>query len=145
MKKFVLAVLLMSLVLGATGCGYQITEDSTVTVIRATPTPEPTATPEPTPTPVPVEEVDETVEETTEPEIIQTELGVNVVLKDAVYVTNDDMNVRKDCSASSDWVTSVPRDTQVTSTGVSEDGEWVAISYNGYEGFIKAEYMTLVE
>lgn len=140
MKKYILAVLLMSLVLGASACGYQITEDSTVKVVRATPTPEPTPTPVATPTPEP----------TPVPEVVytQTASGVNIEKKDAVYTTTNDVNLRKDCSAEVEAWGGIPANTQVTSTGISEDGEWVELLYNmnGQEvtGYIMKQYTTEV-
>lgn len=140
MKKYILAVLLMSLVFGASACGYQITEDSTVKVVRATPTPEPTPTPVATPTPEP----------TPVPEVVytQTASGVNIEKKDAVYTTTNDVNLRKDCSAEVEAWGGIPANTQVTSTGISEDGEWVELLYNmnGQEvtGYIMKQYTTEV-
>lgn len=140
MKKYILAVLLMSLILGASACGYQITEDSTVRVVRATPTPEPTPTPVATPTPEPTP-VPEKV-------IVQTGLGVNIEKRDAVYTTTSDVNLRKDCSTEVESWGGVPNNTQVTSTGISEDGEWLELSYNmngqNVTGYIKTQYATEV-
>lgn len=137
MKRYILAVLLMSLILGTSACGYQITEDSTVTVVRATPTPEPTPTPAatPTPEPTPVPEVTYT----------QTESGVNIAKEDAVYVTTSDVNLRKDCSTEVEYWVGIPSGTEITSTGVSEDGEWLEVVYGEYIGYVKAEYATAVE
>ena len=74
MKKWRLLILLMGLALFVPGCGFADGgEDSTVVVIKATPTPEPTPTPaatptpEATPTPAPVYE--------------QTASGVNIEKK----------------------------------------------------------------
>ncbi|MBQ0000511.1 MAG: SH3 domain-containing protein [Clostridiales bacterium] len=144
MKKFVMAVLLMSIVLGATACGYQITEDSTVKVVRATPTPVPTPSPIPTPTPEPQPEPEVTVE------YVQTALGVNIEKKDATYTTTSDVNLRKDCSTEVEYWCGVPNGSTVTSTGISEDGEWLELKYvliDGQEvtGYIKAEYAQVVE
>lgn len=53
MKKSRLLIALAGLTLIASGCGYSTGgEDSTVTVIKATPTPTATPTPAATPTPV---------------------------------------------------------------------------------------------
>jgi uncharacterized protein YgiM (DUF1202 family) len=136
MKKYILAILLMSLILGASACGYQITEDTTVSVVRATPTPEPTPTPEVTPTP----------EATPTPAVTvtQTASGVNIEQKTATYTTNNDLNLRADCSAEADWLGTIPASTEITSTGISEDGEWLEVSYDGQTGYVKAEYATLV-
>lgn len=141
MKKYILAVLLMSLILGSSACGYQITEDSTVTVVRATPTPEPTPTPAATPTPEP----------TPTPEVVytQTASGVNIEQKDAVYTTTSDVNLRPDCNTDGNPLLGIPANTQVTSTGISEDGQWIEVAYAGPDGqtvtgYIKADYATEV-
>lgn len=141
MKKYIAAVLLMSFIFGASACGYQITEDSTVKVVRATPTPEPTPTPvaTPTPEPTPVPEI----------EYVQTASGVNIEKKDAVYTTTSDVNLRKDCSTDVEAWCGIPANSQVTSTGISEDGEWLELSYamiggQVVTGYIKAEYATEV-
>jgi uncharacterized protein YgiM (DUF1202 family) len=136
MKKYILAVLLMSLILGATACGYQITEDTTVSVVRATPTPEPTPTPEVTPTPEPTPTPAVTV--------TQTASGVNIEQKSATYITNNDLNLRADCSTEAELLGTIPTSTEITSTGISEDGEWLEVSYNDLTGYVKAEYTTLV-
>lgn len=72
MKKSRLLIVLAGLAVVASGCGYSTGgEDSTVTVIEATPTPTPEPTPEVTPTP----------EATPTPavEMAQTASGVNII------------------------------------------------------------------
>ncbi|EJW90956.1 Bacterial SH3 domain protein, partial [gut metagenome] len=90
MKKSRLLIALAGLTLIASGCGYSTGgEDSTVTVIKATPTP--TATPTPIATPTPA------VTATPVPETSQTASGVKIIKKDAVYYANNEANIRTDC------------------------------------------------
>ena len=128
MKKCGLLILLLGLMFCVPGCGYDTGgEDPTVTIIKATPTPEPTPTPEVTPTPEPV--------------IEQTASGVNIEKKDGIYVAATDLNLRDDCSAEANFITSVPAGTELTSTGVSDNG-WIQISYNGTTCYASGDYVT---
>lgn len=137
MKKYGLLLLLLGLILAMPGCGFDDGgEDYTVAIIHATPTPEPTPTPEvtPTPEPTPIPEV----------EIVQTESGVNIEKKEGIYTTTADINMRADCSTDASVVTTIASGTQVTSTGVSDNG-WIEIYYNETTGYISADYATAVQ
>ncbi|MDO5135417.1 MAG: SH3 domain-containing protein [Eubacteriales bacterium] len=136
MKKAGLLVLLLGAVLCFPGCGFEDGAGATVTVIEATPTPEPTPTPEVTPTPEPTP--------IPEPVIVQTASGVNVEKKDGVYVANTDINLRADCSTEAALVASVASGTQLTSTGVCENG-WVEVSYEGQTLYCSGDYVTRQE
>ena len=109
MKKCRLLILLMGLALFVPGCGFDDSEDSTVVVIEATPTPEPTPTPAVTPTPA--------ATPTPAPVIEQTASGVNIEKREGTYVAAAPLNLRADCSAEAELVGSVPEGTELTSTG----------------------------
>lgn len=132
MKKSRLLILLMGMMLLFPGCGYSEVGDSTVVVI--TPTPSPTPTPAPTPTPM--------VTPTPAPVIEQTASGVNIIKQDGVYYATADVNLRVDCSTDVEYLRGVPAGTQLTSTGVSEDGQWIQVNFEGSVVYVKAEYAT---
>lgn len=137
MKKYGLLLLLLGLILATPGCGFDDGgEDYTVSIIHATPTPEPTPTPEVTPTPEPTP--------TPEVEVVQTASGVNVEKKEGTYTANADLNMRADCSTEAELLLTIPAGTQLTSTGISENG-WVEITYNEMTGYVSADYVTAVQ
>ena len=121
MKKSGILFLAAGLALVTAGCGYSTGgEDSTVTVIEATPTPEPTATP---------------VQETS-----QTAAGVTIVKQDATYYATSDVNLRTDCSTDAQIIQGVASGTALTSTGVSQDGQWIEVNFNGQTCYISAQF-----
>ncbi len=137
MKKSRLLIALAGLTLFASGCGYSTGgEDSTVTVIKATPTP--TATPTPIATPTPA------VTATPTPEISQTASGVKIIKKDATYYANNEANIRTDCVTTDQLniIQSTKVGDQLTGTGVSEDGQWIEVEINGQKGYVSAQYVT---
>lgn len=135
MKRAGLAVLLLGAALCIPGCGFEEGAGASVTVIQATPTPIPTPTPEVTPTP----------EATPTPEVVvvQTASGVNVTKQDGTYVANADVNLRADASADAALIASVANGTQLTSTGVCDNG-WVEISYEGQTAYVSGDYVSAV-
>lgn len=135
MKKWRLLILLMGLALFAPGCGFDDGgEDSTVVVIKATPTPEPTPTPVATPTPE--------VTPTPAPVYEQTASGVNIEKKEGTYYATADVNLRVDCSTEVDYIQGVAAGTELKGTGVSEDGAWIQVDFNGQVCYVTAEYMS---
>lgn len=135
MKKSRLLIVLAGLAVFASGCGYSTGgEDSTVTVIEATPTPTATPTPEATPTqeatPTPAQEV------------VQTASGVNIIKQNATYYVVEGVNVRSDCSTEAQMITGTTAGQELTSTGVSEDGQWVEVTVNGQTGYVSAQYVS---
>lgn len=131
MKKSRLLIVLAGLAVFASGCGYSTGgEDSTVTVIEATPTPTATPTPEATPTPTPAQEV------------VQTASGVNIIKQNATYYVVEGVNVRSDCSTEAQMITGTTAGQELTSTGVSEDGQWVEVTINGQTGYVSAQYVS---
>ena len=123
MKKSRLLIVLAGLAVFASGCGYSTGgEDSTVTVIEATPTP--TATPTPA------------------PEMAQTASGVNIIKQNATYYVVEGVNVRSDCSTEAQMITGTTAGQELTSTGVSEDGQWVEVTINGQTGYVSAQYVS---
>ena len=129
MKKSRLLILLAALAVAASGCGYSTGgEDSTVTVIEATPTPTATPTPEATPTPA--------------QEISQTAAGVNIIKQNATYYAIEGVNVRSDCSTDAEIITGTTVGQALTSTGVSEDGQWVEVTINNQTGYVSAQYVS---
>ena len=135
MKKSRLLIVLAGLAVFASGCGYSTGgEDSTVTVIEATPTPTATPTPQATPTP----------EATPTPaqEVVQTASGVNIIKQNATYYVVEGVNVRSDCSTEAQMITGTTAGQELTSTGVSEDGQWVEVTVNGQTGYVSAQYVS---
>ena len=129
MKKSRLLILLAVLAVAASGCGYSTGgEDSTVTVIEATPTPTPEPTPEVTPTPA--------------PEMSQTAAGVNIIKQNATYYAIEGVNVRSDCSTDAQIITGTTVGQALTSTGVSEDGQWVEVTVNNQTGYVSSQYVS---
>lgn len=129
MKKSRLLIVLAGLAVVASGCGYSTGgEDSTVTVIEATPTPTPEPTPEATPTPA--------------VEMAQTASGVNIIKQSGTYYAVEGVNIRSDCSTDADIITGTLVGQQLTSTGVSEDGQWVEVSINDQTGYVNAQYVS---
>ena len=125
MKKSGILFLAAGLALVTAGCGYSTGgEDSTVTVIEATPTP----TPEPTPEATPVQETS------------QTAAGVTIVKQDATYYATSDVNLRTDCSTDAQIIQGVASGTALTSTGVSQDGQWIEVNFNGQTCYISAQF-----
>ncbi|MBQ1491679.1 MAG: SH3 domain-containing protein, partial [Blautia sp.] len=98
------------------GCGFEEGAGATVTIVHETPTPIPTPTPEPTPTPVP----------TPTPSIATetTASGVVVSKIPGTYVTTTDVNLRDDASADANLIGGVMGGTELTGTGVCENG-WI--------------------
>lgn len=138
MKKSRLLIVLAGLAVVASGCGYSTGgEDSTVTVIEATPTP----TPEPTPEATPTLEVPEATP-TPAVEMSQTASGVNIIKQSGTYYAVEGVNVRSDCSTDADIITGTLVGQQLTSTGVSEDGQWVEVSINDQTGYVNAQYVS---
>ena len=138
MKKSRLLIVLAGVAVVASGCGYSTGgEDSTVTVIEATPTPTPEPTPEATPTP-------EVPEATPTPavEMSQTASGVNIIKQSGTYYTVEGVNIRSDCSTEAEIITGTTVGQQLTSTGVSEDGQWVEVSINEQTGYVNAQYVS---
>lgn len=135
MKKAGLAVLLLGAALCIPGCGFEEGAGASVTVIQATPTPIPTPTPEATPTPE--------VTPTPEPVVEQTASGVNVTKQDGTYVANADINLRADASADATWTAGVTSGTQLTSTGVCDNG-WIEVSYEGQTAYVSGDYVSAV-
>lgn len=129
MRKAGLAALLLGAALCIPGCGFEEGAGATVTVIQATPTPIPTPTPEATPTPEVV--------------VVQTASGVNVTKQDGTYVANADVNLRADASTDAALVASVANGTQLTSTGVCDNG-WVEVSYEGQTAYVSGDYVSAV-
>lgn len=138
MKKSRLLIVLAGLAVVASGCGYSTGgEDSTVTVIEATPTPTLEPTPEATPTP-------EVPEATPTPtvEMAQTASGVNIIKQSGTYYTVEGVNIRSDCSTEAEIITGTTVGQALTSTGVSEDGQWVEVTINDQTGYVNAQYVS---
>ena len=87
--------------------------------------PQETPTPEPTP------------EATTE----QTASGVTVEVKDGTYYASSELNLRSDASADAELIASVAAGTQLTSTGVCQNG-WIRINYNGQTCYASGDYVS---
>lgn len=142
MKKLVVPVLLLGLILTISGCGFDPAIDSTVQIMKVTPTPEPVATP----TPEPKKEAEPTPEPTPTPEVVteQTPSGIKVEVKAGTYTTTAPVNLRADASTDGAQVNGVDAGTQLTSTGVCENG-WVRVEYEGQVCYVSGDYVTLVQ
>ena len=126
MKKLILLlVLVFACLFTVTACGDDEDQGGNETPVE-TPTPE--ITPEPTPA----------------VEIVQTASGVNIEKKEGVYVTTAGINVRSDCSTDAQILTSVNAQTQLTSTGVSDNG-WIEVVVEGMTGYVSADFVTAAQ
>ena len=121
MKKTLWLVLVLGLAFAAQGCGFDPTIDSSVMIVKVTPTPEATPTPE----------------VTTE----QTASGVNVEVKEGTYYAASELNLRSVASADADLVASVASGTELKSTGVCDNG-WIRVDYNGQTCYASGDYVT---
>ena len=133
MKKAGLVAAFLVFALCIPGCGFKEGADAVVTVVKATPTPLPTPTPAATPTPEP----------TPTPAIVteQTPSGLVIEVKNGTYMANADLNMRTDASAEAEFVIGIPNGTELSSTGVVENG-WVRVEYDGKTGFVSGDYVT---
>ena len=134
MKKSLWLVLVLGLAFAAQGCGFDPTIDSSVMIVKVTPTPEVTPAPEAsaaTPTP----------EATPTPATEQTASGVKVEVKSGTYYASSELNLRSDASADADLIASVAAGTQLNSTGVCQNG-WIRIDYNGQTCYASGDYVS---
>lgn len=138
MKKSALLVLLLGMALSMPGCGYDPAIDSSVMVVRVTPTPEPTPTPETTPEP---EATPEPTPEVTEPKTEQTPSGIKVEVKEGTYYTTADVNLRGDASPDGEYLNGASAGTELKSTGVCENG-WVRVEYEGQTCYVSGDFVT---
>lgn len=136
MKKSRIVIAAAALAVFASGCGFNTGgEDSTVSVINATPTPTVAPTPEATPTPVPTET--QAPAQTTH----TTASGVTIIEQTGTYYATDDINLRSDCiQDTTTWVANITSGTEMTATGASEDGQWLEVTVNGQSGYVSAAY-----
>ena len=131
MNRKILAMAGVSaMMIGLVACGSKaesnIAESATpAPTAEATPTPE---VPEATPTPA--------------VEMSQTASGVNIIKQSGTYYAVEGVNVRSDCSTDADIITGTLVGQQLTSTGVSEDGQWVEVSINDQTGYVNAQYVS---
>ena len=133
MKKPLWLVLVLGLAFAAQGCGFDPTIDSSVMIVKVTPTPEVPPTPEVQATPTP--------EATPTPAAEQTASGVNVEVKTGTYYAASELNLRSDASADADLIASVAAGTQLNSTGVCDNG-WIRIDYNGQTCYASGDFVT---
>ena len=115
------------------GCGFEEGAGATVTIVHETPTPIPTPTPEPTPTPVPTPTPSIPTETTAS--------GVVVSKIPGTYVTTTDVNLRDDASADANLIGGVMGGTELTGTGVCENG-WIQLDYNGQTVYASGDFLT---
>ena len=55
------------------------------------------------------------------------------------------LNMRASCSTSSSRLTQIPNGTAIVVEIVDGQNEWFATSYNGYEGYVMAQYVAITE
>lgn len=138
MKKLIVPVFLLGLIFSISGCGFDPAIDSTVEIVKVTPTPEPVETPTPEPvaaTPTP--------EPTPTPEVVteETPSGIKVEVKAGTYTTTADVNLRADASSDALWINGAAAGIQLTSTGVCENG-WVRVEYEGKVCYVSGDFVT---
>ena len=110
-------------VIAGVGIKMKQPDEKVVAKEVVTPTPEPTSTPE---------------TKNSDEEIVQTASGVNIIKQNDTYYAMASVNVRSDCNAKDNIIGEVEKGQELTSTGVSQDGEWIEIKYNGQTGYIFA-------
>ena len=62
--------------------------------------------------------------------------------QNATYYVVEGVNVRSDCSTEAQMITGTTAGQELTSTGVSEDGQWVEVTINGQTGYVSAQYVS---
>ena len=134
MKKSLWLVLVLGLAFAAQGCGFDPTIDSSVMIVKVTPTPEVTATPE-------AAEEAQTPEATPTVAAEQTASGITVEVKQGTYYASSELNLRSDASSDADLISSVAAGTQLNSTGVCENG-WIRVDYNGQTCYASGDFVT---
>ena len=134
MKKSLWLVLVLGLAFAAQGCGFDPTIDSSVMIVKVTPTPEVIPTPE-------ASEATPTPEATPMPAAEQTASGVKVEVKSGTYYASSELNLRSDANADADLISSVAVGTQLNSTGVCENG-WIRVDYNGQTCYASGDFVT---
>ena len=134
MKKSLWLVLVLGLAFAVQGCGFDPTIDSSVMIVKVTPTPEVTPTLE-------VAEATPTPEATPPPSAEQTASGVKVEVKTGTYYASAELNLRSDASADAELIASVASGTQLNSTGVCENG-WIRVDYNGQTCYASGDFVT---
>ena len=72
----------------------------------------------------------------------QTASGVNIIKQSGTYYTVEGVNIRSDCSTEAEIITGTTVGQALTSTGVSEDKQWVEVSINGQTGYVNAQYVS---
>ena len=72
----------------------------------------------------------------------QTAAGVNIIKQNATYYAIEGVNVRSDCSTDAQIITGTTVGQALTSTGVSEDGQWVEVTVNVQTGYVSSQYVS---
>ena len=72
----------------------------------------------------------------------QTAAGVNIIKQNATYYAIEGVNVRSDCSTDAQIITGTTVGQALTSTGVSEDGQWVEVTVNNQTGYVSSQYVS---
>ena len=135
MKKAALAVLLLGTALCIPGCGFEEGAGQALQLYRQ---------PRPLFQHQPLRQLlHQKLLPTPEPVVEQTASGVNVTKQDGTYVANADINLRADASADATSITGVTSGTQLTSTGVCDNG-WIEVSYEGQTAYVSGDYVSAV-
>ena len=114
------------------GVGIKMKQPDGEVVVKAVTTPTPSAKGEITVTPTPISNLTPTQKGA------QTASGVNIIKQNAIYYVVEDVNVRSDCSTEAELITGTTVGQELTSTGVSEDGQWIEVTINGQVGYVLA-------
>lgn len=137
MKKSRLLIALAGLTLVASGCGYSTGgEDSTVTVIKATPNPYCNAhTGSNTYT---------GCDSNTGPAAPLRQQAASRSYRKMYILCKQEANIRTDCVTTdqTNIIKSTKVGDQLTGTGVSEDGQWIEVDLDGQKGYVSAQYVT---
>ena len=144
-KSLLAAILSATLLAGCDGGGSGSSSDTppvdsgtgSLPEVKPDPTPNPEPTPEPTPDPEP------TPEPTPVPEVVteQTPSGIKVEVKAGTYTTTADVNLRADASTDAQQVSGAAAGTQLTGTGVCENG-WIRVEYEGQVCYVSGDFVT---
>ena len=68
--------------------------------------------------------------------------GEDIIKQNATYYAIEGVNVRSDCSTDAQIITGTTVGQALTSTGVSEDGQWVEVTVNNQTGYVSSQYVS---
>jgi hypothetical protein len=72
-----------------------------------------------------------------------TPIALDTVLATVLLDPGANLHLRRNASATAESLALIPSNAQVTVTGRTESGEWLRVTYEGQQGWIAAQYVTL--